>query len=260
MDRTGFKRPLFIINISKLSARWFLLTHDWPCVLSTDRLFLRQCENTCLDWDRFCFKTQFPKIPMCHTCGLGFIYSHCNVKYLSLGVLACVCGEKEVILYLSLIHGVVTYVDDWSGVSLGGPYGRDKGRDRHCTQPPWQRHTCRSLWWCMERGWLVSLNLWKWSAREDRAANHSEGSKRLFKDISSLKVVMDGSVRARAVPIGYVYVRVCAHVHFACQPRRRRKMLGCPPPAPPPVCALPSRQPYVKCPLRVPAHVATEFT
>ena len=98
----------------------------------------------------------------------------------------------------------------------------------------------------------MALNLWKRSAREDRAANHSEGSKRLFKDISSLKVVMDGSVRTRAVPTGYVYVRACTF----CMSAEETKCSA----APPPVCALPSRQPYVKSPLRVPAHVAAEFT
>ena len=102
----------------------------------------------------------------------------------------------------------------------------------------------------------MALNLWKRSAREDRAANHSEGSKRLFKDISSLKVVMDGSVRTRAVPTGYVYVRACTF----CMSAEETKCLAAPPPHPPPVCALPSRQPYVKSPLRVPAHVAAEFT
>lgn len=72
----------------------------------------------------------------------------------------------------------------------------------------------------------MALNLWKRSAREDRAANHSEGSKRLFKDISSLKVVMDGSVRTRAVPTGYVYVRACTF----CMSAEETKCSAAPPP------------------------------
>ncbi len=52
---------------------------------------------------------------------------------LSLRVFAClhVCGEEDVVLYLSLIHGVVTYVDNWSRVSLGGPYERERQREGH---------------------------------------------------------------------------------------------------------------------------------
>lgn len=71
---------------------------------------------------------------MYSTCGLGFyLFSlQCQIPQY---VLACVRGENKVVLYLSLIHRVVTYVDDWSGVSLGGPYERDKEGDRHCTQP-----------------------------------------------------------------------------------------------------------------------------
>lgn len=33
-----------------------------------------------------------------------------------------VCGEEKVIVYLSLVHWVVTYMYNWSRVSLGGPY------------------------------------------------------------------------------------------------------------------------------------------
>lgn len=69
---------------------------------------------------------------------------------------------------------------------------------------------------------------------------------------------MDGSVRARAVPTGYVYVRVCTCLF--CMSAEETAQNAPPPSAPPPVCALPSRQPYVKCPLRVLAHVAAEFT
>lgn len=38
------------------------------------------------------------------------------------------CGETSVIIYLSLVDGVVTYMHNWSRVSLGGPYeGHTKG-------------------------------------------------------------------------------------------------------------------------------------
>lgn len=42
-----------------------------------------------------------------------------------------ICGEKDGGLYLSLIHGVVTYVDNWSRVSLGGPYMRETKRETY---------------------------------------------------------------------------------------------------------------------------------
>lgn len=46
-----------------------------------------------------------------------------------LHVFVCVSAVKNVFLYLSLVHGVITYVDNWSGVSLGGPCERDKEKD-----------------------------------------------------------------------------------------------------------------------------------
>lgn len=61
--------------------------------------------------------------------GIGERMTH----IISLRVFACVCGEKDVVLYLSLIHGVVTYVDNWSRVSLGGPYERETKRETVCS-------------------------------------------------------------------------------------------------------------------------------
>lgn len=69
-------------------------------------------------------------------------------------------------------------------------------------------------------------------------------SKRLFKDISSLQVVMDGSARPESPRLQCVCV--CMHLHV-----RGEDIAKCSaaPSSPPPVCALPSRQPYVRSPL-----------
>lgn len=94
---------------------------------------------------------------------------------------------------------------------------------------------------------------------EVRQGGHScqslQGSKRLFKDVSSLKVVMDGSVKPGSPQWLCVCasvrqcVCVCAHLHVS---RDDGAKCSAAPSSPLPVCALPSRQPYVKSPLRVP--------
>lgn len=62
------------------------------------------------------------------------------------------------------------------------------------------------------------------------------------------------ALSGQAAPNGYVYVRV--HLHVSGEDSTK---CSAAPSSPPPVCALPSRQPYVKSPLSV-CHVAAEFT
>lgn len=74
-----------------------------------------------------------------HTTLLIFIYIYIYMQKLyirgsNVHSSVCVCGERDGVLYLSLIHGVVTYVDNGSGVSLGGPWERHKDRDVYCRE------------------------------------------------------------------------------------------------------------------------------
>lgn len=120
----------------------------------------------------------------------------------------------------------------------------------------------------MERGWLW----WEASVFEPveevrqggQSCQSLQGSKRLFKDISSLKVVMDGSVRPGSPQWLCVCacvrwgVCVCVHLHVSGEDSTKCSAAPSHPPSSP-VCALPSRQPYVKSPLTA-CHVAAEFT
>lgn len=121
-----------------------------------------------------------------------------------LSLFACAC--RRVVAYLPLIHGVVTYVHNWSRVSLGGPYDRDKERDIHVflfklwcsTQTLKQGHrrillSSQSDLWRALRG-ETSIFEPMSGIQGGQICQSPQGSKSLFKDISSVKVVMDGPV------------------------------------------------------------------
>lgn len=66
--------------------------------------------------------------------------------------------------------------------------------------------------------------------RGGRSRQSLRGSKGLFKDISSLKVVMDGSVRPGSPHWLCVCACVCVRVHLHVSGEDGTKMLGSPPP------------------------------
>lgn len=99
-------------------------------------------------------------------------------------------------------------------------------------------------------GEISRVSWWEASAKGLSVRGHGcqslQGPQGLFKGVSSLQVVMDGLRRGHNAPAAPC-VCVCMHLHVRVEDVALLPSHLLSPP-PPPVCALPCRQPYVRSP------------